>query len=68
MIRSRVSLRSNEGRYLAIGFATAIVAAVAVAWASYSDIRQYCGWVDYVIHTQKVLAMLRGPATIHSIR
>jgi PAS domain S-box-containing protein len=43
-----------------VGFATAIVAAVAVAWASYKDITQYYRWVGWVTHTQSVLVTLDG--------
>ena len=43
-----------------VGFATAIVAAVAVAWASYNDITQYYRWVGWVTHTQSVLVTLDG--------
>ena len=43
-----------------VGFATAIVAAIAVAWASYNDITQYYRWVGWVTHTQKVLVTLDG--------
>jgi CHASE3 domain sensor protein len=60
MTRDRVSFRSNEGWYLVVGFATAIVAAVAVAWASYNDITQYYRWVGWVTHTQSVLVTLDG--------
>ena len=43
-----------------VGFATAIVAAIAVAWASYNDITQYYRWVGWVTHTQSVLVTLDG--------
>ena len=58
MTRNKLSLQSNEGWYLLIGFVIAIVAAVVVAFASYSEIDQYYNWVDWVTHTQQVLGTL----------
>ena len=54
----QLSLRSNEGWYLVVGLAIAIVAAAAVAFASYKGINQYYNWVDGVTHSQEVLGTL----------
>src|SRR5271155_4572857 len=58
MTGNNLSLQTNEGWYLVAGFAIAIVAAAAVALASYSDINKYYNRVDWVIHTDVVLRTL----------
>jgi PAS domain-containing protein len=58
MKRSVVSLRSNEGRYLLLGLAIAIVAAASVALTSSSEISQNYAWIDWITHTGTVLGTL----------
>jgi len=58
MDRNKLSLRSNEGRYLWVGFAIAIVAGAVVAFTSYSDITRNYNWIDWITHTGKVLETL----------
>lgn len=58
MTGNNLSLQTNEGWYLVAGFAIAIVAAAAVALASYSDINQYYNRVDWVTHTDVILRTL----------
>jgi PAS domain-containing protein len=58
MKRSDVSLRSNEGRYLLLGFAIAIVAAASVALTSSSEISENYAWIDWITHTGTVLGTL----------
>jgi PAS domain S-box-containing protein len=60
MTGNKLSLQTNEGWYLVVGFAIAIVAAAAVALASYNDVNQYYNRVDWVIHTEQVLAALEA--------
>jgi CHASE3 domain sensor protein len=58
MRRSDVSLRGNEGRYLLIGFAIAIVAAASVALTSSNEITWNYTWIDRITHTGAVLGTL----------
>ena len=58
MTGTKLSSQTNEGWYLVVGFAIAIVAAGAVALASYNDINQYYNRVDWVTHTEQVLRTL----------
>jgi PAS domain S-box-containing protein len=58
MKRSVVSLRSNEGRYLLLGFAIAIVAAASVALTSSNEISRNYAWIDWIMHTGTVLGTL----------
>jgi hypothetical protein len=58
MKRSVVSLRSNEGRYLLLGLAIAIVAAASVALTSSSEISENYAWIDWITHTGTVLGTL----------
>ncbi len=58
MTGTKLSSQTNEGWYLVVGFAIAIVAAAAVALASYNDINRYYNRVDWVTHTEQVLTTL----------
>jgi PAS domain S-box-containing protein len=58
MTETKHSSQTNEGWYLVVGFAIAIVAAGAVALASYNDVNQYYNRVDWVTHTEQVLTTL----------
>ena len=58
MTGTKLSSQTNEGWYLVVGFAIAIVAAGAVALASYNDINRYYNRVDWVTHTEQVLTTL----------
>jgi len=58
MTGNKLSLQTNEGWYLVVGFGIAIMAAGAVALASYNDINQYYNRVDWVTHTEQVLRTL----------
>jgi PAS domain S-box-containing protein len=58
MTGTKLSSQTNEGWYLVVGFAIAIVAAAAVALASCNDINRYYNRVDWVTHTEQVLTTL----------
>ena len=58
MTGNKLSLQTNEGWCLVVGFGIAIMAAGAVALASYNDINQYYNRVDWVTHTEQVLRTL----------
>jgi PAS domain S-box-containing protein len=58
MTGNKLSLQTNEGWYLVVGFGIAIMAAGAVALASYNDINQYYNRVDWGTHTEQVLRTL----------
>lgn len=58
MSGNKLSLQTNEGWYLVVGFGIAIMAAAAVALASYNDITRYYNRVDWVTHTEQVLTTL----------
>ncbi len=51
-------MQIHEGWYLAAGFAIAIIAAAAVALTSYNDISRNYKWIDWIIHTGRVLETL----------
>jgi CHASE3 domain sensor protein len=57
-MRGSVSLRGNEGRYLLVGFAIAIVAAVSVGLTSSNEIARNNTWIDWITHTGLVLGTL----------
>jgi CHASE3 domain sensor protein len=57
-MRGSVSLRGNEGRYLLIGFAIAIVAAVSVGLTSSNEIARNNTWINWITHTGLVLGTL----------
>jgi PAS domain S-box-containing protein len=60
MTGQKLSRQTNEGWYLVMGFAIAIVAAAVVALASYRDISQYHNRVDWVSHTEEVFTTLEA--------
>ncbi len=58
MSENELSLKSNQGRYLVLGFAIAIVAAAAVAVTSYIDTNRTSNWMYWIAHTGKVIEVL----------
>ncbi|HEY6419446.1 MAG TPA: PAS domain S-box protein [Candidatus Binataceae bacterium] len=50
--------RNFEDKFLGVGFALAIVAAVAIGWNAYSDARESSDWYRWIAHTQIVIATL----------